>query len=106
MTKSCVHRENYFCDARSAAEGDGHALCATPPNKKAGSAPAFSRLGCKPGSVFRSRRATPAKPVVHADLDGVFVVPEAPPGDVGRGNHEVVLAEIVILVLGLGRPVG
>src|SRR4051812_37075617 len=57
-------------------------------------------------SVFGSRRATPAKPVVHADLDRVFVVPEAAAGDVGRGSREVGLAEIVILVLGLGRPVG
>src|SRR3979411_212805 len=73
----------------------------------------FSRLDTevrirdtKSVSVFGSRRATPAKPVVHPDLDGVFVVPEALASDVGGASVEGGLAEIVILVFGLGRPVG
>src|SRR5882757_10669569 len=74
-------------------------------NKKAGVKPAFSRR-MSVRSIFGGDRATPAKPVVHADLDGVFVVPEAPAGDIRRGGDEGGIAEIVILLFGLGRPVG
>src|SRR6185437_13596614 len=55
-------------------------------------------------SIFGGDRPTPAEAVVHADLDGVLVVAEARAGNRGRAGEGGV-AEIVILVLGLGRPV-
>src|SRR5258708_37051679 len=74
-------------------------------NKKAGFSPAFLHLDTRRVSIFGSDRTTPAEAVVHTDLDGVVVVPEALPGDVSRACRELGLAEIVVLVLGLGRPV-
>src|SRR6185312_7484405 len=57
------------------------------------------------GSIFGGHRSAPAEAVVHADLDGVIVVAEARADDRGRSPCESRAAEIVVLVLGLGRPV-
>src|SRR4029077_1122381 len=57
------------------------------------------------GSVFARERTAPAKPVVHTNLDGVLVVPEFGADDVGGAGGESGVAEVVILVLSLGRPV-
>src|SRR5258706_12251927 len=56
-------------------------------------------------SVLRGDRATPAETVVHANLDGMLVVPEARTDNRSRPGGEGGVAEIVILVFGLGRPV-
>src|SRR5690242_1912921 len=56
-------------------------------------------------SISGGGGATPAKPVVHASFDGVLVVAEAAAGNVGRPRREGGVAEIVVLVFGLGRPV-
>src|ERR1700753_3945951 len=56
-------------------------------------------------SVFGGDRAAPAKAVVHADLDRVLVVAEARADDLGGTAGEGGAAKIVVLVLGLGRPV-
>src|SRR5207302_10178677 len=56
-------------------------------------------------SISGGSRSTPTKPVVYADLGGVLVVAEAPASDIGGSRGEGGVAEIVILVLGLGRPV-
>src|SRR5260370_14061345 len=59
----------------------------------------------KSSSVPRGDRATPAEAVVHADLDGVLVLPKPGADDRGRPTGEGGIAEVVILVLGLGGPV-
>src|SRR3954465_2387355 len=56
-------------------------------------------------SVARGCRTTPAEAVVHADLDGMLVLPAADADDVDRTGGNRRAAEVVILVLGLGRPV-
>src|SRR5215207_10396819 len=75
------------------------------PNKKAGLKPAFVVSIRSAVSISGGSRSTPTKPVVHADLGGVLVVAETATGDIGRPRREGGVAEIVILVLGLGRPV-
>src|SRR4051812_14469584 len=60
---------------------------------------------CFAGSVFGGDRSTPAKAIVHADLDGVLVVAEAGPDDFSRASGEGGVAEIVVLILGLRRPI-
>src|SRR3569833_2539001 len=67
--------------------------------------PAFSLSIRSAVSISGGSTAAPTEPVVHADLGGVFVVAEAAAGDVGGPAREGGVAEIVILVLGLGRPV-
>src|SRR5512138_3198951 len=67
--------------------------------------PAFQVLIGSAVSISGGGASTPTEPVVHADLGGVFVVAEAAAGDIGRAGREGRVAEIVILVLGLGRPV-
>src|SRR6201989_2416707 len=55
--------------------------------------------------IARGNRATPAKAVVDAGLDGVLVIPEAGADDISRTAGEGVATKVVILVLDLGRPV-
>src|SRR5262249_17842752 len=50
-------------------------------------------------------RPTPAEAIVHADLDSMLVVAEALADNRGRTAGEGGVAEIVVLVFGLGRPV-
>src|SRR4051812_2206906 len=71
--------------------------------KKAGARPAFRSFRAM-RSIFGDYRAAPAEAIVQAGLDGVLVVAEAPAGDVGRARGEGRIAEVVILVLHLGRP--
>src|SRR3979411_3407093 len=71
--------------------------------KKAGTRPAFPIEANR--SVPGGDRATPAEAVVHTDLDGMLVVAEAGPDDVGRPGGKGGVAEVVILVFGLGGPV-
>src|SRR6201987_5225047 len=56
-------------------------------------------------SVVRSDRVAPVEAVVHAGRDGVVIGAEAAGRTQARGRGEGRVAEIVILVLGLGRPV-
>src|SRR5688572_9676576 len=56
-------------------------------------------------SVFGDDRAAPAEAVVQADLDGVLVVAKPGADHVGRAGRDGGLAEVVILVFGLGGPV-
>src|SRR3954469_3105517 len=56
-------------------------------------------------SVLGDDRATPVEAVVQAGLDGVVVVAGAAVGGQRGGGHESGPAEIVVLVLDLGRPV-
>src|SRR3954467_4035394 len=49
--------------------------------------------------VLRDHRAAPAEPVVQAGLDGVLVVAEARPDDVGRSRGERGVAEVIVLIL-------
>src|SRR6185295_17230614 len=72
--------------------------------KKAGVTPAFL-VSIQSVSISGGSGPTPTEPVVHADLGGVFVVAEAAAGDIGGSRREGGVAEIVVLVLGLGRPV-
>src|SRR5450631_1180658 len=60
----------------------------------------------RPVSVVRRDRATPAKAVVDAGLDGVLVVLEPGADDRGRSRGKGSAAEVVILVFGLGGPAG
>src|SRR2546429_8413235 len=73
-------------------------------NKKAGMKPAFfvTKQTC---SIPRTDRATPAEAIVHADLDGMFVVAEAGADDLGGSAGGSGLAGGVGLVFGLGGPV-
>src|SRR6187399_2569752 len=75
------------------------------PNKKAGAKPAFVVSIRSAVSISGGSSSAPPKPVVHPDLGGVLVVAETPAGDIGRPRREGGVAEIVILVLSLGRPV-
>src|SRR5689334_24360338 len=68
-------------------------------------APAFFLLDRTAFSIPGGGRAAPAEAVVHADLDGVLVVAEAGADHVGRTGLNRGVAEIVVLVLGLVRPV-
>src|SRR6185312_7172935 len=79
--------------------------CSSIQTKKAGVTPAFLVSIRRAVSISGGSRPTPTKPVVHADLGGVLVVAETAAGDIGRACREGGVAEIVILVLGLGRPV-
>src|SRR5260370_22337719 len=74
-------------------------------SKKAGMKPAFFPYRSKSSSVPRGDRATPAEAVVHADLDGMLVVPEPGADDWSGAAGEGGAAEVVILVFGLGGPV-
>src|SRR3954452_20667615 len=56
-------------------------------------------------SVAGGRRTAPAEAVVHTHLDGMFVLPAADADDVSGAGGEGGAAEIIVLVLGLGRPV-
>src|SRR5258705_839176 len=56
-------------------------------------------------SIPRTDRTTPAEAIVHADLDGMLVVAEAGANDLGRSAGESGVAEVVVLVFGLGGPV-
>src|SRR6266446_536698 len=56
-------------------------------------------------SIPRTDRATPPDAIVHADLDGMLVVPEMGANDRGRSAGESGIAEVVVLVFGLGGPV-
>src|ERR1700733_400366 len=78
-----------------------------PANKRpAGSRPLSDRgRAVRGGSVARGRRTAPAEAVVHTDLDGMLIVPAANADDVGRTAGDRRAAEVVILILGLGRPV-
>src|SRR6266540_6079569 len=100
MTKSCLQCENYFQALDSFTSGWRLTT------KRPASCRPFLVWIRKPVSIFGGGRTASAEPVVHPDLDGVFVVPEAPPGDIGGASGEGGLAEIIILVLGPGRPVG
>src|SRR5580704_229068 len=74
-------------------------------NKKAGICAGLFHVSSENAvSVFSGDRPTPAEAIVHAHLDGVLVVAEARAGNRGRAGEGGV-AEIVVLVLGLGRPV-
>src|SRR5579872_431460 len=56
-------------------------------------------------SVFGSDwSTTPAETIVHTELDSVLVVPEARTEDLRGPAGESRVAEIVVLVLELGRP--
>src|SRR5438874_9659858 len=72
--------------------------------KKAGVTPAFLVSIRSALSISGGCRSTPTKPVVHADLGGVFVVAEAPASDIGGSRGQGGVAEIGILVLRRGRP--
>src|SRR3954454_18943784 len=56
-------------------------------------------------SVARGCRTAPAKAIVHADLDGMLVLPAADADNVDRTGGDRRAAEVVVLVLGLGRPI-
>src|SRR5258708_13234513 len=56
-------------------------------------------------SIPRTDRTAPPEAIVHADLDGMLVVPEVGADDRGRSTGERRGAEIVVLVFGLGGPV-
>src|SRR5258705_1244623 len=56
-------------------------------------------------SIPRTDRTTPAEAIVHADLDGMLVVAEAGADDLGGSAGESGVAEVVVLVFGLGGPV-
>src|SRR5258706_9727409 len=56
-------------------------------------------------SIPRTDRAAPPEAIVHADLDGMLVVPEVGADDRGRSTGKRRCAEIVVLVFGLGGPV-
>src|SRR2546426_5361773 len=105
MTKSCVQREKFFRTQNSSGKAYEPRPTRSSQQKKAGVMPAFLLSIRSAVSISGGSRSTPTKPVVHADLGGVFVVAEAAAGDVGRACREGGVAEIVILVLGLGRPV-
>src|SRR5437879_4346979 len=53
-------------------------------------------LSKQSSSVPRGSRATPAETIVHADLDGVLVVPEPGADDRGGSTGESGAAEVVI----------
>src|SRR3954471_1706092 len=56
-------------------------------------------------SVLRNHRATaPIETIVDAGLDGVLVVVERTERREGSRRHERAVAEIVVLILELGRP--
>src|SRR4051812_32470288 len=97
MKVSCVAK-NYFAAPR-------RSFTARPENKRAGIAPAFFPDGLSHVSISGGCRTAPAEAVVHADLDAVLVVAEAGADRVDGGGRERRVAEVVILVLGLGRPV-
>src|SRR5947209_5476717 len=105
MTKSCVQREKIFSYSKFKRQGVRGAAHSVTQQKKAGVMPAFLLSIRSAVSISGGSRSTPTEPVVHADLCGVFVVAEAAAGDVGRACRKGGVAEIVILVLGLGRPV-
>src|SRR5438128_9041372 len=105
MTKSCVQREKFFRTQNSSGKAYEARPTRSSQQKKAGVTPAFLLSIRSAVSISGGSRSTPTKPVVHADLGGVFVVAEAAAGDVGRACRKGGVAEIVILVLGLGRPV-
>src|SRR5438876_19111 len=105
MTKSCVQREKFFRTQNSSGKAYEARPTRSSQQKKAGAMPAFLLSIRSAVSISGGSRSTPTEPVVHADLGGVFVVAEAAAGDVGRACRKGGVAEIVILVLGLGRPV-
>src|ERR1700688_4971879 len=79
-------------------------------NKKGRREPAFPsvpiRLGSDfLGSVLRNHRATPVEAIVQADLEGMLVVAGAAESWERERRQEVGLAEVVVLIFGLGRPV-
>src|SRR5262245_35771344 len=77
--------------------------------KKAGEAPAFSARSetRKWLLVLRDHRAraTEVEAVVDTDLHGVLVIAEAAERRQRRRRHEPAVAEVVVLVLDLARPV-
>src|SRR5205809_964654 len=99
MTKSCVQREKIFLthsNVRSKAR-EGQPPLRHPKaseQKKAGVTPAFLVSIRSALSISGGCRSTPTKPVVHADLGGVFVVAEAPASDIGGSRGEGSVAEI------------
>src|SRR5436190_9504894 len=66
-------------------------------------------LRCRPcqsfGLVARCRRATPAEPIVYAELGGMFVISKPGANHRGGSASDGGAAEVVILVLGFRRPV-
>src|ERR1700688_3885462 len=89
----------------STVMGRPAAAAARSQNGKAGASRPFSVAIEATLSVAGGDRATPAEAVVHADLDGVLVVPEAGADDRRGATGEGGAAEIVVLVFGLGGPV-
>src|SRR5882762_9540784 len=75
------------------------------PESKRPACAGLSRKLLRHASVLCGDRATPAEAVVDTDLGGVLVVAETGADDIGRSGREGRIAEIVILVLGLGGPV-
>src|ERR1700730_3746284 len=57
------------------------------------------------GSVPGNHRATPVEAIVQADLEGMLVVAGAAESRERERRQEVGLAEVVVLIFGLGRPV-
>src|SRR3954470_5728908 len=77
-----------------------------PGKRKAGGGAGLCQIVIVGGaSVARGCRTAPAEAIVHADLDGMLVLPAADAHDVSRTGGDRRAAEVVVLVLGLGRPV-
>src|SRR5260370_2880917 len=76
-----------------------------PKSKRAGARPALPTVGIRFGSVLRNHRATPVEAIVDAGLYGMLVVTGAAESREDGRRHEVGLAEVIVLILNLGRPV-
>src|SRR6185312_12056673 len=101
MTKNCMHRE-FFFDVLKNPKSKAHDASRASRSRQKGLHDAgLSAVDTKRVSISGGCTSGPTKPVVHADLGGVFVVAEAAAGDVCRSAREGGVAEIVILVLGL-----
>src|ERR1039457_2488397 len=85
-------------------------MVAAPPRaaktKRPAQAPAFYEKGAiRRGSILRNHRATPVEAIVQAGLHSMLVVAGAAETRQDGWRHKIGLAEVIILILDLGRPV-
>src|ERR1700687_5928245 len=74
-------------------------------SKRAGARPALPGIEIRFGSILRNQRATPVEAIVDAGLHGMLVVSGAAESREDGWRHKAGLAEIVVLIFDLGRPV-